>query len=704
VNLTPLLEPKSIAVVGASDRMDSYAGNVLRNLERAGFAGPVWGVNPKRDRVLGRDCVPSISDLADPVDAVVVAIPAAGVPAVVAEAGERGCGGAVVLSAGFGEVESGRALEDELREAALASGLPVCGPNGNGIIAVGAKAAMWGDSVAPVEPGAVAMVSQSGNIAVNALGSLRGIGYHTVVSTGNQTVLDASDWLGALAEADGVRSVAMFCEADGDGARLAEALARCAEGGVGVAVLKVGASAAGARAASAHTGALAGDQRVFRALVEEAGAAWARDPHELLELARTLAEPRARPAGDGGLAILTCSGGDSGVAADEARRLGAELPQLAEPTRARLAELLPEAATIGNPLDYTALIWGQTDLLRQIVATVGDDPGVDQLLLLYDHPHGLSEGSAASWAAVRAGLIAGASETSAASLVASTLPDLINPEASRELAARGVPAIAGLRTALVCAQAARRLPGDPVRLREIAAAAASATGAANRGPAGVSRSADGAGSADGWLDEVEAKRVLAEGGVAVPAGSVVEDEEECVRAARELDWPVALKLSSPGLQHKSEAGALALGLASEAEVRSAHRRLLDSVAIADARVLVERMVEPGVELLVAARSDAVVPALVVGLGGIWTEALADVAVVPLPAEPRRVEAAIRSLRGAPILTGGRGGEQLDVTAAAAAASRVGELLLEAGLGLIELNPVVVHAEGCVALDAVAWRR
>jgi acetate---CoA ligase (ADP-forming) len=704
VNLTPLLEPRSIAVVGASDRMDSYAGNVLRNLERAEFAGPVWGVNPKREQVLGRECVPRLADLPEPVDAVVVAIPAAGVPAVIAEAGERGCGGAVVLSAGFGEVESGRELERELRAAALEHELPLCGPNGNGIVAVGARAAMWGDSVAPLEPGPVAMVSQSGNVAVNALGSRRGIGYHTIVSTGNQAVLDASDWLEALAGTEGVRSVAMFVEADGDGARLAEALARCAERGVGVSVLKVGASAAGARAASAHTGAVAGDQRVFRALVEEAGAAWASDPHELLELARTLAEPRAWPRGDGGLAILTCSGGDSGVAADEAQRIGVSLPELTPATSQRLAELLPEAATIGNPLDYTALIWGNTELLREIVAAVGDDPGIDQLLMLYDHPHGLEGGSVASWAAVRAGLVAGAAQTRAAALVASTLPDLIDEEASRELGARGVPAIAGMRTALACAQAVRRPLGDPRRLRAIAAAAASASRAANGAGAAAPRPASAAGSADGWLDEVEAKRVLAAGGVAVPKGAVIESEEECVQVARELDWPVALKLSGPELQHKSEAGALALGLGSEAEVRSAHRRLRDSAISAGARVLVERMVEPGVELLVAARSDAVVPALVVGLGGIWTEALGDVAVVPLPADPGRVETAIRSLQGAPILTGGRGGEPLDIGAAAHAAARVGELLLEHGLGLLELNPVVVHPKGCVALDAVARRR
>ncbi len=360
MDLNPLLAPRSIAVVGANDRPGSYADNVLSNLERSEFAGPVWGVNPKRagSEVRGRECFAALSELPETPDAVVVAIPAAGVPATVREAGELGCGGAVVISAGFGEIEAGTALEAELREAALATGLPICGPNCNGIVSAPARAGMWGDSVPPLDPGPVAMVSQSGNVAVNALGSRRGIQWHTLVSTGNQTVCDASDWLAALCELDGVRSVALFLESDGDGPRFAEALALAAERRIGVAVLKIGASAAGAGAAAAHTGSLAGDHRVFRALVEEAGAAWAENPHDLLEMARALAEPRARPRGAGGLAVLTCSGGDSGVAADEAERVDLALPPLAEPTRAALAELLPDAATIANPLDYTAMIWG----------------------------------------------------------------------------------------------------------------------------------------------------------------------------------------------------------------------------------------------------------------------------------------------------------------------------------------------------------
>jgi acetyl-CoA synthetase len=683
VDLAPLLAPRSLAVVGATEKEGAYADTVLRNLATAGFAGPVWGVNPKRSDAHGRPCVPSVSDLPEPVDAVVVAIPAPSVPGVVREAGERGCGGAIVLSAGFGEVASGRALEEELRRAAADHGLPVCGPNGNGIVAVRHGAAVWGDRVGHLEPGGVAMVTQSGNVGVNALGSQRGIRWHTVVSVGNGTVCTTPDWLAALAETDGVRSVALFCEADGDGAALAEALAACAERGIGVAVLKVGASEAGQRAASAHTGSLAGDQRVFRALVEEAGGAWAEDFHDLLELAKALAEPRARPARGGGLAVLTCSGGDSGVAADEATRLGVELPELAPATRERLARLLPDAATIGNPLDYTAMIWGDAPLLAEIIETVGADPAIAQLLLLYDHPADVDE----SWAEVRRGLIDGARAADAAAIVASTLPDLLDAAAADELSESGLPAIAGLRTALLCARALRRPPGDPARLREIAAATRAVA----------------AGEGDGWLAEAQAKELLREAGVAVPPGGLASDADEAARLAAQLGYPVALKLSGPHLLHKSELGALALGLREEAEVRDSFARLRAIREADGADVLVEAMAEPGVELVIAARGDAVVPALVVGLGGIWTEALDDVAVIPLPADATRIERELRRLRGAPLLFGGRGREGVDVGAVCALAEGAGRLLLSARLSLLELNPVIASAGGAVAADALARR-
>jgi acetate---CoA ligase (ADP-forming) len=688
----PLLEPRSVAVVGASDRPGSYGDTVLRNLELAGYPGPVWGVHPTRTSVHGRDCVASPSDLPEPVDAVVFAIPAAKVPASLAEASERGCRGAIVISAGFGESPGGAPLEQELAEVAAQSGIPLCGPNGNGVIFVAGRAPLWGDSVPELSPGPVAMITQSGNLAVNAIGSRRGIDFHTLVSAGNQTVLDAADWLAALSSRDGVRSIALFLEEDGDGARLSEALARCAERDVGVAVLKVGESPAGAEAAAAHTGAVAGDQRAFRALVEEAGAAWVRDPHELLEAARVLAEPRARPPrqGSAGLAVLTCSGGDSGVAADLAEVEGIEVPPLADETRRRLEKLLPDAATPGNPLDYTSLIWGESELLASIVEAVGGDPAIDQLLLLYDHPAGLRPEHEEQWRAVRTGLADGAERSDSATLIASTLPDLLDDTATRELGVRGIPAVAGLATALACVRALRRPPGDPARLRAISAAASRAR-----------RGSNGAGG--DWLGEAAAKQLLRDGGLPVPEGIELEpgDEEGTIAAANQLGWPVALKLSGPGVIHKSDSGAVALGVSTEADLREAMGRLTSLPEADGARLLIERMADAGVELLVSARSDAVVPVVTVGLGGIWTEAVGDAAVIPLPADPRRVADGIRSLRGADLLAGARGGEPFDVDAAAELAARLGDLLLERNLRLIELNPVVVHRRGCVAVDALA---
>lgn len=241
--------------------------------------------------------------------------------------------------------------------------------------------------------------------------------------------------------------------------------------------------------------------------------------------------------------------------------------------------------------------------------------------------------------------------------------------------------------------------GDPSRLREIASAAESSRSASEGWtPDVTTRLDEGAG---GWLGEAETKALLREAGIPVPPGRIVDTVDDCLAVATELGWPLALKLSSPSIQHKSEAGALVLGIGDAPSLIAALQRLLALPAYADADVLIERMAPPGVELLVAARADAVVPALVIGLGGIWTETLGDVAVIPLPASPERVERALLSLRGAALLTGGRGTKPIDIAVISRAASRIGELLIAEGLELVELNPLIAGPQGCVAADAVA---
>jgi acyl-CoA synthetase (NDP forming) len=286
-----------------------------------------------------------------------------------------------------------------------------------------------------------------------------------------------------------------------------------------------------------------------------------------------------------------------------------------------------------------------------------------------------------SWAGIVDAVRAAGAVSPVPVALASTLPELLQDEVAARMIEEGMPALAGLAPALRCMQALAAPPPDPERIAQMGAAA-------QHTPA-----LNGA----GWLAEHEAKALLRSAGLPVVDGRLAEDAEDAVAAWDELGGPVALKLSARGLRHKSELGGLVLDLASSEAVREAEAVLRTD----DAALLVERMAPPGVELVVAARADGLVPVLVLGLGGVWTEALDDVALVPLPASPTRVERALLSLRGAPLLTGARGRRAVDVAAAARLAAGAGDLLLQAGLDLLELNPVIVHEQGAVAVDALA---
>jgi acetyl-CoA synthetase len=388
---------------------------------------------------------------------------------------------------------------------------------------------------------------------------------------------------------------------------------------------------------------------------------------------------------------MTCSGGDSAQGADEAQLLGLSLPQLTPATLARLADLLPTAATAANPLDYTAVIWGEAETLAELVVALGADPGVGLVLVFYDQPHGMVGAQAEGWAAVREGVMLGATRSPVPTVVSSTLPELLDDGAAWEMAQAGVPAVAGLRTGLRCAAAMLEVDTAPEespggeRLREVAATA-------RRGPA--------AAPPGRWLAEHEAKALLREAGIPVPDGVVVDDAGAAVAARAAFGPEIVLKLSAASVQHKSDIGGVALGLGADEEVRVAHGPLAELALAHGGVVLAERMAAPdGIELIVAAHRDGVVPALVIGLGGIWTELLDDVAIVPLPATAARIERALRSLRGAPMFAGGRGRTAGDIGAAATLIERCGGLLLKGQIELIELNPVLLGEAGAVAVDA-----
>ncbi|WP_030454178.1 acetate--CoA ligase family protein [Herbidospora cretacea] len=674
-----LLAPRSVAVVGASTRPGSYGNQAVANLLTAGFPGPVYGVHPTAREVHGVSCVPTIGDLPIAPDALVIATPAATVPDLLRQAGERGCGGAVVLAAGFAEVREGRALQEDLRRIALTHDLPVCGPNGNGVVSVVGRAPMWGDAYAPKRPGPVALVSQSGNVAVNALLSRRALRLHTVVSCGNQAVLNASDYLAALAGLGGVRSVALYLETEDAG--LPAALALAAEQDIRVAVLKAGSSERGAAAASAHTGAVAGDHRVLRALVEEAGGAWARNPHELLELAKALSwdgsvRRRPRPRGTGVL-VVTCSGGDAAVAADEAARLRVPLPALGAVTVDRLKGLLPGTATAANPLDYTAVVFGETRRTADIITTAGHDPAVGVVLACYDRPEEMDAAQTEAWDAALGGITDAAADLDVPVVVAATLPELM-PEATAEhLTDLGVVPVAGLTEGLVCAHAMTARP-DQGRLREIADWQAAHL---------VHRSDQGLSHPGPWLREVEGKARLKAHGVAVPRGAVAADPEEAMALLKELGT-VVVKVDSADVRHKAAEGGVILGVSTEEDLGRALRQVPPPV-------LIEEMVPQGVEVMISVSYDAVTPVLVIALGGAWVEVFDDAAVIPLPVTPERVAKAVHHLRAARLVP--------DVRTLARTAVAIADMTRREGFVLVEVNPVILRGRTATAVDAVISR-
>lgn len=662
--LNRLLAPRSIAVVGATDREGTYANATLLNLQRNAYSGDVIGIHPTRTSAAGVRCVPTLAD-AGAVDAVVIATPATTVPDYLAEAVSLGCGGAVVYAAGF--AEAGRAdLQEALRVAA--GSMPVIGPNGNGLVSVTSRAPLWGDAVTlPTSSGSIALVSESGNIGVVGMAHRGGDGLHTVVSTGNAAVVGSAEIVEHLAGLPDVRAIALYLEADGDGAAWCRALAACAERDVRVVVLKVGRSARGAAVGAAHTAAMVGDQGVFAAMIAEAGGVMVRQPLELLETARALAQGRRDPRG---AAILTCSGGDAAIAADLAADVGARLADFTEATEARLRALLPDAATVANPLDHTALVWADTEAIAALAEPAGRDANVGHLVYVQDEPPGLPEGPLAEWRATRLGGVIGGERAGHDTLVVATTPGQAAP---------GV--VSGLDNALRAIAALQRPPADPVRLRDMADAVVATLPHA------------------AWPED-EAKNLLRGYGVPIPFGLVVDDPRSAVTAAADLGGPVVLKVVSQGLLHKSDIGGVVLDASAPAEIEAAAERLLH--LLPGARVLIERRADPGIEVLVTARREGVVPTLTIGLGGVWTEALHDVAVIPLPADAARIRRGVESLRAYGLVAGDRGGVAYDIDALCEVAAAIGRALTEGNLAMIEVNPLILSAAQPVAVDAVVF--
>ena len=701
--LERLLRPRSVAIVGISKEPGSLGETQVGNFERFGFTGDLHLVSRNRAEVDGRACVRTVEELPPGIDAAVLCVPRAGVIETLEALAALGVGGAVVFASGFAEQDdAGKRDQDRIAAIAARSGMAINGPNCLGLTNfVDGIPYAFGPSSPPEEKRSglpAAVVSQSGATMVNIARGLasRGIAVTYQISTGNEAVLGIEDHLAFVLEQDGGGPVALFAEQIRRPQRFLD-LARRARGhNRHLVLLHPGRSESARSAAQSHTGALVGDYDAMRAAIESAGVLLVDDLDMLVDAITVLTrypEPPVR-----GAAVTSDSGAVKSLALDESAALGLELAAFGEATIAAIHEALPAFVAAGNPLDLTAQCIYDRFLYERSARAMLADPNVGSFLAI------VQPGPNLRWLRENA-LFDELRATPKPALLALPLgtsrwpDDLIAQMIDREIPFTGTGSQA-LRALAALTDYGRRRESNahavpPAPLDSAARSAISAIlGSVPPGPVAEHRS----------------KAVLAALGIAVPAGGLARDLVEARAIAGRVGYPVVLKAQAAALAHKSDIGAVALNITGEAALDAAWERV--AKAVADARpgleldgMLVEAMIAPGVELVAGAKRDPDWGTLLLaGLGGVWIEALGDVARFTADTAPAEIAGALRRLKAAPLLAGARGGPAADVAAVAETVVRLGRLM-EAfpEITEIDVNPLVAGPAGIVALDALLVR-
>ncbi len=685
--LEPLLNPRSIALVGASDNAGRIGGMPLELLTRFGYAGHVYPVNPKYQEVFGLRCWPDIESVPQPVDLAVLAIGAAEVTPMLRRCHAHGVRAAIVYAAGFAEAGGdGLRLQHELEAFAAESGMLVAGPNCMGFANLNTQAHTAFASVfktAPMQqgPGQVSLLTQSGNVcaAVYALARREGLPFSQFINTGNEACIDFSAYLEYLAQDPHTEIVLGYLEQLRDGPRFVRACRELQRRGKLLIALKAGATDKGAQAVRSHTSALAGDRRIYSAAFRQLGVIEAHDFAQMAQLA-CLATLRQRTAGRR-VAVLTMSGALGAILADRFIGAGLDLPELPAQLQQVLRDGIPDYGMVGNPVDLTGNVVNNPGFVRAALQALATSDAVDAVVV-YAPGYMLDRMADALGEVARAHpRLFAAIDTGAA-------------QCRQALREAGVAVFDDLGRAVSALAPflswcdARRHGGAPA--------------AATSGP----RQEGGAPALP--CHEAQARDYLRRFGLRDTARQA-RDADQAVAQADALGYPVALKILSADIAHKTEAGGVALHLPDAAAVRAAHARVHEAAAAhaPQARldgVLVQRMEQGVAELIVGATRDPVFgPVLTVGLGGVLTELYGDTSHRVLPIDAAEAEAMLRELKVFPLLDGYRGKPKADLAAACEAIVAVGEALLATPAAAeIEVNPLLVKeaGQGVAVLDAL----
>lgn len=681
--LARLLAPRSIAVVGASTRAGTIGALVMANLAK-GYAGALHPVHPSAEAIEGRPCAPSVGAIPGPVDLAVVVVPAKAVPGVLEECGAAGVGGAVVISSGFAEVGAeGVDLGAEVTAVARRHGLPVVGPNCIGLMNVAdgvvANFAYLPDDPAPTG-GRVALVSQSGGFAGFTLRRARaaGVGLGWFVSTGNEADVTVSEVVEVLAAREDVDVVMAFAEQIGDGDAFRRAARTARDADTPIVLLKAGRSEVAARAAASHTASVVGSAAVVDAVCRQHGVVVVGSVDEMVDVALLL-QAGVRPQGDR-VAIVTGTGGTGVALADACAAAGLDVPELPATVQEELRALMPVPfhGSTANPVDVTAQAVSSPATMGEVTAVLAASGAVDAVVPI---------------------IFTGPVDHHVAAHRAGTPLVVVAPEPIPGLAEAGVasypdPGRAARALGHAAALAARPDPA-PAGRDEARARRVRSTVLAGRG---------GCAGGEVALGEPEGLALLAAYGVEVPCGAVCATPDEAAEVAAGFDGPAVLKAVAPGLAHKTEAGAVRLGVAAD-DVAAVAAELLARVPGAR-QVMVQVQVPATVELMVGVQRDPTFgPVVAVALGGTLVELIDDAALLVPPFGPGDVAAALARLGGGRLVGHARGLAPADVDAVARVVVAVGALAVELPEVVeLDVNPLRVGDGRAVAVDALAVLR
>ncbi len=695
LDLSRLVSPESVAIVGASDRPESIGGRVVQNLlEYSNYEGKVYLVNATRDQVAGQNSWSSVANLPETPDVIIVAVPATHVMQVLTEAAERGVKFAIILSSGFGEAgEEGKAVEKDMRALVERTGIRLYGPNCPGLVNINKQV---GFTFSPsfrhdLNRGPVGLVTQGGGLGRNVMQAMtRGMGVGIWASTGNEVDLQVADFIEYLANADDIKVIVCLIEGIKDGRRFMSALKLAADHGKPVIGLKVGRSEYGQRAAQSHTASITGVAEVNSAMFRQMGLIEVDDIDELVDTAWLFA--RFNPPRATGLAIYCSSGGTAALSADLVGQAGLELAEFSQSTRAVLKEKLPAYAATGNPVDTTTAILSDPNLVDQTMLAVAQDETVSLVLLPITLDYGSTTVSVAN-SAVR---------------VQRQVSKPILPiwMTDRMGDAFQIYARAGMMPARSLGKAIKAVGrwqayGTWARNRDASFLPLLLTmGAITQNP-----------DQNRTLTEIEGKQWLKEAGIAIPEVKLCTTPDQAVAAARGIGYPVVAKVVSSQIQHKSDMGGVQINLCDDQAVRDAWKSIRDNISrhtpgvIVDG-ILIERMLgSEGIEVIVGVSRDPVLGhVMMFGLGGIYVELFRDVSRALLPLTNQEADRMIREIKSFPMLSGVRGRLPMDVSALKQVMLALSDAVV-AHPELIEevdINPVWVGPEGqgAVALDAL----